>query len=372
MNVTNLSSLISKHFNLNLSRVKALTLFVFSILRARTVNLSMLSITMDYEKSDSAYQRLKRFIKEVSLDSFGLAKLIATIIGFDNKTRWKLIFDRTNWKFGKKHINILFLAICREHLSIPIFFTFLKDKKSGNSNQEDRIELMKKFIKTFGKKCIELILGDREFIGVKWLKYLQENSIAFCVRIKEDWQKVSLPNGRMVEVKKCFPGLKAGEIRSLGLRQLGEGKKAVMCYITGLRTEKGDWVIVAHSEGLENPCEVYRERWQIECMFKALKTSGFNVEDTHVTEPKRLECLLGVLCIAYTIGYKVGEIQIKENPPKLKKHGYWPKSIVRYGLDKLGQLMHRISTKLTEFKRLMRKIFPPVRTLERSRKFFVP
>lgn len=52
---------------------------------------------------------------------------------------------------------------------------------------------------------------------------------------------------------------------------MGEGKKAAMCYITGLRNEKRDWVIVAHSEGLENPCEIYRERWQIESAPQAHK-----------------------------------------------------------------------------------------------------
>ena len=33
---------------------------------------------------------------------------------------------------------------------------------------------------------------------------------------------------------------------------------------------------------------LYKERWQIETAFKALKTSGFNIEDTHLTDLDRI------------------------------------------------------------------------------------
>jgi len=323
---------------------------------------------MDYRIADSAYKRLQRFIQEVIMTPDRLAYLIAAIMALDKRSPWRLVFDRTNWKFGKKHINILFLAICRDRLSIPLFFVFLKDKKSGNSNQQDRINLIEKFTKTFGKKCIGLIMGDREFIGCIWLNYLNKQSIPFCVRLKEGWQKVSLPSGQMVEVKKCFYGLKKGEVRSLGLRQLGEGKNYVNCYITGLRNKKGDWVIVAHSEKLENPCEIYRERWQIETMFRAMKTGGFNLEDTHVTAPDRLECLIGIVSIAYAICYKAGEFVVLKTPPKPKKHGFWPKSIVRYGIDAIFQAIAQIYYQPSLFKQLMYQIFSPIRL---SKQFFV-
>jgi len=34
------------------------------------------------------------------------------------------------------------------------------------------------------------------------------------------------------------------------------------------------------------------KRWQIETLFKAFKSSGFNIESTHVTDQKKLEKLL--------------------------------------------------------------------------------
>ncbi len=40
-------------------------------------------------------------------------------------------------------------------------------EKRGNSNQEERIDLLERFVKLFGHKCIRSLTADREFIGKK-------------------------------------------------------------------------------------------------------------------------------------------------------------------------------------------------------------
>lgn len=176
-----LSSLFKQHFNLHLSRIDCLTAFIFSIIQSRTISLPQIATSMPGLNIDSNYRRLQRFLDAISFIPGQLAYLIVAIIGLDKKDTWRLIIDCTNWKLGKVHINILFLAVCKAELAIPLFFLFLWDKKRGNSSQEDRIVLIKRFIKTFGKKCIGLILGDREFIGVLWLQYLIEQKLPFAL-----------------------------------------------------------------------------------------------------------------------------------------------------------------------------------------------
>ena len=39
----------------------------------------------------------------------------------------------------------------------------------------------------------------------------------------------------------------------------------------------------------------YRRRWEIETLFAATKTRGFNLEDTHIVHPDRIGKLLAVL-----------------------------------------------------------------------------
>ena len=50
----------------------------------------------------------------------------------------------------------------------------------------------------------------------------------------------------------------------------------------------------------EEAQELYKERWQIETAFKALKTSGFNIEDTHLTDVDRIEKLFALALVAFT------------------------------------------------------------------------
>ena len=94
-----------------------------------------------------------------------------------------LALDRTNWKWGKKNINFLVLAVVYKGIAIPVYWTVF-DKK-GNSNTKERIDLMQKFIGKFGNNHLLGVLGDREFIGEKWLKWLKYNDIEFYIRIKK-------------------------------------------------------------------------------------------------------------------------------------------------------------------------------------------
>ncbi len=366
MNITKLSSKLKEHFAFHLSRMKCLSYLIFALIDFKSVSLSRLAQKVPADSIDSAYKRLQRFIKQVRFPSNKLAHLILAFSRIDKAIPFRLIFDRTNWKLGSKHINILFLSVACERLAIPLFFTFLKDKKSGNSNQQDRITLLQKFIKTFGKKKIEVILGDREFIGFQWLAYLVREKIDFCVRLKEGWQKVSTSTGQMVEVKKCFKGLKKGQVKCLGVRKLGVGKNAVYCSITGMRNEKEAWVIVAHSENLSEPCELYRDRWQIETMFRVMKTGGFNLEDTHVTEPERLECLIGIVSMAYALCYHLGKWAAQKEPQKPKKHGYFPKTIIKRGMEAFSRAIALITIKPSYFRQLMRIAFSNIRLSKKS------
>ncbi len=78
--------------------------------------------------------------------------------------------DRTNWKLGKKNINPLVLGIVHLGVAFPILWTTFT--KRGNSNMDERIQLIERFIKIFSVHKIRRIFGDREFISGKWFAFL--------------------------------------------------------------------------------------------------------------------------------------------------------------------------------------------------------
>jgi hypothetical protein len=89
----------------------------------------------------------------------------------------------------------------------------------------------------------------------------------------------------------------------------------------------------------EAPAERYRMRWGIESLFGALKSCGFNLEDTRLQDPERISRLLALLAIAFTWAFVVGVWQATVKELKLKKHGYPPKSVFRLGLNMLCRLV---------------------------------
>ena len=57
--------------------------------------------------------------------------------------------DRTNWKIGKKNINVLFIGMLLKNKTyIPLIYEPLGDKR-GNSSQEERIKMLEKFTDIF-------------------------------------------------------------------------------------------------------------------------------------------------------------------------------------------------------------------------------
>ena len=72
-----------------------------------------------------------------------------------------------------------------------------------------------------------------------------------------------------------------------------------------------EFLIVASYTKTDEALSVYRQRWQIETMFKAFKTTGFNLEDTHLTDYQRLDKLLMLKYLAFIWAYKQAFIEIK-------------------------------------------------------------
>jgi hypothetical protein len=84
---------------------------------------------------------------------------------------------------------------------------------------------------------------------------------------------------------------------------------------------------------------LYKERWQIESAFKALKTSGFNIEDTHLADIERVSKLLSLVLIAFAWVYKTGIYLDSLSPIIIKKHGRRAKYLFKYGLTYIANLL---------------------------------
>ncbi len=158
---------LTKIFNSRLGRNKAratlLSCFIAALLKVRTVNLAKIAVAMPGRaKTDSKYKRLQRFFAGFDFSMDDLAKLIVRFLPVRDK-KWDLSMDRTNWKLGKLNINPLVLGIVHMGCAFPIIWTTFS--KRGNSNMDERIDFIERFIKIFSADKIKCLFGDREFIG---------------------------------------------------------------------------------------------------------------------------------------------------------------------------------------------------------------
>ncbi len=157
------------------------TLIMLALIVKQTCYLSSASKALPTKcLPQSFYRRIQRFFADQYFDYRQTSQLIFNILSFD---KVQLTLDRTNWKWGKRDINILMLAIVYRGIAIPIVWTLLN--KRGNSDTKERIALIQRFISIFGKDRIVNVFADREFIGEKWFTWLIENDIHFCIRVKK-------------------------------------------------------------------------------------------------------------------------------------------------------------------------------------------
>ena len=329
MDINELRDILNGYFGWNKARMTCFASMLVALLKVRTINLTELACGFSSKATlDSRYKRIKRFFKDFTIDFPLVASWV--VYFFDlTEERLYLSMDRTNWQWGKKDINILMLSIVYKGIAIPLFWSLLN--KRGNSNTDERIELIQRFIKQFGKDKIVGLLADREFVGNVWFGWLLSEQISFCIRVKCN-TITSNALGLDVPVDSLFYDLKPGEQKSLhGKRKFSKQR----VYLSALRLADGELLIVATDQLMDDPVKHYAKRWEIETLFACLKSKGFNFEDTHITKLDRIEKLLVLLTIAFCWAYKTGEWRHEQRPIKIKKHGRKAVSYFRYGLDVL-------------------------------------
>ena len=137
---------------------------------------------------DSNYARLLRFFKMKNIAEF-ISGIRGMMLAVAEADLTYLVVDRSNWKRGEKNTNLLTLGYLMSGILafVPLYWVQLD--KRGNSNIDDRKNLIDGFIELLAKsaKTVKgsILLADREFIGQYWFEYLLDKKISFVIRLRE-------------------------------------------------------------------------------------------------------------------------------------------------------------------------------------------
>ena len=320
---------------MNGARLTCLSTLLLVLVQEKTVNLASLSLAFQGRaEPESAYRRIKRFFTEVRLDKVKVAQLILNLLP---PPPYTVCVDRTNWQFGNLDINILVIAIADRGVAFPIVWSFLN--KGGNSSSEERISLLQCFFELVAPKDVAFFLADREFIGVTWVNYLDKRQVPFAIRIRKD----SLCDN-WCPVRALFAHLAIGE-----LKVLNNSYSIYGCDLraAGMKLSGSDYLIVATNRAPAQAFVAYKRRWEIEMLFSALKTTGFELEASHLTQLYKLDTLFTLLALAFTWAHHIGEWlhDSKRKLLRIKSHLRREKSFFRHGLDHLRHLLKNLHLK---------------------------
>ncbi len=309
----------------NLARQKFSGRFVVGLIKSRNVQFCELAQYLnDAAKLSSNEVRIQDFFREAELDYRQVAALLVCLLPVKRKLR--ICIDRTNWEFGKCRINMLMVTVGCGDFEVPLYWEILKNK-GGNSACEDRADLLDLCLEVVGKDRIGYIVGDREFIGHRWIKYLKNNSIDFTMRMPKH-HSIESYDGRVRRVEDL--GL-SREAPSTFKDCLVDG---VVGDVWARRLEDGDSLFLFGTVNVKFMGQLYRKRWTIECFFQSMKGRGFDLEKTHLKSPEKLRKLVALVGIAYGVCRNMGIYHhVKVQKIKVKKHGYKCRSFVRKGID---------------------------------------
>ena len=214
---------------------------------------------------------------------------------------------------------------------VPLMWVLLD--RAGNSDTGMRIALMERYLRLFGAASIEAQLADREFIGAEWMEFLIENNVPLAIRLKEG-MLIHLADGSLRQFRTLLRKRRRGAWE--GWLNGMEATPANRLRIKARRIRGGELLIKATSlDDAGRGLNLYRRRWEIECMFADAKTRGLNIEDTHITDPDKLATLLVVVALAVTWAYRCATRVMGRKAISRKRHGRRGKSWFRTGLDAL-------------------------------------
>ena len=121
-------------------------------------------------------------------------------------------------------------------------------------------------------------------------------------------------------------------LKPLELKQQKEAQKK----------QEDKYLIVTTNADLSMALANYKKRWVIEVFFQSVKSRGFNLEQTHLTLPERLNKLFPVVAMAFSFCLVTG-VWVDECIAQIPRtsSGYKKNSFFRVGLDTLDRVIRR-------------------------------
>lgn len=318
---------LTQHFKaliptLRIDTLQRLIDIMLAMITAQSVNHHKLSAHMPGKSSVEAKKR--RVERGVGDEQLTMQTFLALILSHIPPGKWLLSLDRTNWEHGESPMNLLVLGVVIHGYTIPLMWDALDS--TGTSDTKARMWVVSQLLRAFPACRWRGLVADREFIGAEWFRFLRKKGIKRAVRIKKNTKLDALRGDEW------FGNIQHGQYRCMVEKA---GVFGEVMQVVATRSPSGDLVLIATDFDVWDTVKLYRMRWSIECTFSSLKSRGFDLERTAMTDPAALERLFGIVVLAWLNCLQIGVFRSQERPIRRLKHGRCAMSLVQYGAQLL-------------------------------------
>lgn len=280
----------------------------------------------------SALNRLYRLLCNHRIDYILLTKQLLRLMARALGNKLLIAIDWTEWH---NNLRMLTASVVADKRAIPVqaaVFHKSKIPRSQNSRENGFLNTLAMVVRELGLKVV--ILCDRGFRRVSWLKLLQERKLDFVIRLQQDvYARAPGIGTRLLSNM----GLRPGRVIDLKWVWLREDQ-AVRVRVIGVWNRKARepwWLATSLTCSVERVVAYYDRRMTIEEQFRDTKGCRFGVKLywTQFRKPEHLAHLAQLVGIAIFVWTAIGVAAALANPSLRYNH---PKKGPRFSYVTIG------------------------------------
>lgn len=295
--------------------LRKLSLTVAALLEARKPGLAEIAARLPLKttRSDMREQWLRRLLKNELLDPFEVMQPFARMELEKAASAGQTIFLQMDQTDLGDRFAVLMLALRVGGRSLPLLWKV--ESGAANIGFDGQQELLDRLLGWIPVGAQVMLLADRFYPSAKLLQWLKAKGWKYRLRLK---------GNLLVDVGR--PDVETIADLAAGVTHRFEPQALLFASMEstaiGILHEEGHpepWIIAMDCQPNRASVMDYSQRWGIEPMFSDYKSRGFNLEDTHLEDPDRLDRMMLFMALAMYWCTDVGRRDYIENPTPTEK-----------------------------------------------------
>lgn len=288
---------------MRVTRLRNLSLLVYGILTSRSACLSRIVQAWPTGPARHIHRlkRLHRFLANPAVQVEPVFRILAALIWPYRPAgqRTTLLPIALDWTLVHE-FHILWAAVPRQHRALPLAFAVYHAERLRHSQNKLERGLCTLVASLLPKNITPLILADAGFGQTEFIRWLQQHSFAFVVRLRPDTLVHYRGETTPLHHYDTIPGAPI-----LFSRAQYRGQHPVTLNIVVSRLGDKVWYLGTSFADAKQMVGWYKQRFWIEEMFRDVK-SRLGLRQARVKDEERLARLLLGYQIAYLILCLVG------------------------------------------------------------------